>query len=236
MIVLRAGDVIPQVVSPAPHVAERTRPPAAPQPPARCPFCDTPTVKPTDGVFTKCPNRDCPAPAMAAAQALRLARRDGHRRTRREAGRRAAGARTRAHGRRLLRLTEEQLLELEGFGEISAKQAARGDRGLQGSGRSRASCSRSGSRRSARSPPATWPQRFATSTPAGRHAGGDRATPGIGAKMAVTIAEQLADAARARADPAPARRPVCASRRRARRRRGAAGRHDASCSPAPCRR
>ena len=31
-----------------------------PRPPARCPFCDTPTVKPRDSVFTKCPNRDCP--------------------------------------------------------------------------------------------------------------------------------------------------------------------------------
>ena len=27
------------------------------------PFCNTPTVKPQDGVFTKCPNRDCPARA-----------------------------------------------------------------------------------------------------------------------------------------------------------------------------
>ena len=29
-------------------------------PPARCPVCDTPTVKPEGSVFTKCPNRDCP--------------------------------------------------------------------------------------------------------------------------------------------------------------------------------
>jgi DNA ligase (NAD+) len=60
VIVLRAGDVIPQVLSPAPHVAERTDRPAPPVPPARCPVCDTQTVKPEDSVFTRCPNRDCP--------------------------------------------------------------------------------------------------------------------------------------------------------------------------------
>jgi DNA ligase (NAD+) len=60
VIVLRAGDVIPQVLSPAPHVAERSDRPAPPHPPERCPVCDTPTVKPEDSVFTKCPNRDCP--------------------------------------------------------------------------------------------------------------------------------------------------------------------------------
>ncbi len=60
VIVLRAGDVIPQVVSPAPHVVERTGRAAPPQPPAQCPVCGTATVKPEGAVFTKCPNRDCP--------------------------------------------------------------------------------------------------------------------------------------------------------------------------------
>jgi DNA ligase (NAD+) len=60
VIVLRAGDVIPQVLSPAPHVAERKDRPPPPKPPERCPVCDTPTVKPEDSVFTRCPNRDCP--------------------------------------------------------------------------------------------------------------------------------------------------------------------------------
>jgi DNA ligase (NAD+) len=60
VIVLRAGDVIPQVLSPAPHVAERKDRPAPPGPPKRCPVCNTPTVKPEDSVFTRCPNRDCP--------------------------------------------------------------------------------------------------------------------------------------------------------------------------------
>ncbi len=60
VIVLRAGDVIPQVLSPAPHVAERDDRPPPPHPPERCPVCDTPTVKPEDSVFTRCPNLACP--------------------------------------------------------------------------------------------------------------------------------------------------------------------------------
>ncbi len=60
VIVLRAGDVIPQVLSPAPHVAERQDRPPPPGPPERCPVCNTPTVKPEGEVFTRCPNRDCP--------------------------------------------------------------------------------------------------------------------------------------------------------------------------------
>jgi DNA ligase (NAD+) len=60
VIVLRAGDVIPQVLSPAPHMAEREDRPDPPRPPDHCPICDTPTVKPEGSVFTKCPNRDCP--------------------------------------------------------------------------------------------------------------------------------------------------------------------------------
>jgi DNA ligase (NAD+) len=60
VIVLRAGDVIPQVLSPAPHVAEREDRPEPPAAPAKCPICKTPTVKDEDSVFTKCPNRECP--------------------------------------------------------------------------------------------------------------------------------------------------------------------------------
>jgi DNA ligase (NAD+) len=60
VIVIRAGDVIPQVISPAPHVVERRHRPALPTPPARCPFCGTPTIKDEGAVFTRCPNRDCP--------------------------------------------------------------------------------------------------------------------------------------------------------------------------------
>jgi DNA ligase (NAD+) len=59
VIVLRAGDVIPQVVSPAPHAAERPDRGPVPAPPAKCPSCGTPTEK-GPGVFTRCPNRVCP--------------------------------------------------------------------------------------------------------------------------------------------------------------------------------
>lgn len=60
VIVLRAGDVIPQVVSPAPHAAERKGRSRPVKPPKRCPACATATVKPPDSVFTKCPNAECP--------------------------------------------------------------------------------------------------------------------------------------------------------------------------------
>jgi DNA ligase (NAD+) len=61
VIVMRAGEVIPQVVSPAPHAAERKSRAAPPHPPEQCPYCDTPTVKAEGAVWTICPNRTgCP--------------------------------------------------------------------------------------------------------------------------------------------------------------------------------
>ncbi|HWI74515.1 MAG TPA: NAD-dependent DNA ligase LigA, partial [Baekduia sp.] len=60
VIVLRAGDVIPQVVSPAPHAVDRKGRARRPKPPKKCPVCGTPTVKPEGAVFTKCPNLVCP--------------------------------------------------------------------------------------------------------------------------------------------------------------------------------
>ncbi len=60
VIVLRAGDVIPQVVSPAPGAVGRPDRAEPPGPPAACPSCGTATVKPPDAVFTKCPNPVCP--------------------------------------------------------------------------------------------------------------------------------------------------------------------------------
>ena len=121
VIVVRAGDVIPQVVSPAPHVAQHRRRPPLPRPPKRCPFCDTPTVKPAEGVFTQCPNPDCPARAWQLLKHFvsrgamdidglgekQVALLQEHRLVRTAAD--------------FYRLREEQLLELEGFGELSVK-------------------------------------------------------------------------------------------------------------------
>src|SRR6476469_4852152 len=56
---MRAGDVIPQVVSPL--TQKRKKGARKPKPPKKCPACGTSTVKPGDGVFTVCPNRaGCP--------------------------------------------------------------------------------------------------------------------------------------------------------------------------------
>ena len=60
VVVTRAGDVIPQVVSPLIQRREGKRL-QRPKPPAKCPICGTPTVKPPDSVWTICPNRrGCP--------------------------------------------------------------------------------------------------------------------------------------------------------------------------------
>jgi DNA ligase (NAD+) len=59
VVVMRAGDVIPQVVSP--KLPRKRKGARKEKPPARCPACDTPTVKPEGSVFTICPNRSgCP--------------------------------------------------------------------------------------------------------------------------------------------------------------------------------
>jgi DNA ligase (NAD+) len=123
VIVLRAGDVIPQVVSPAPHVVEHEDRPPVTRPPKRCPFCKTPTVKPKESVFTTCPNRDCPERAWqlmkhfvgrAAMDIEGLGEKQVALLQERGLVRSAADF-YRLHERR------EELLELEGFGDLSVK-------------------------------------------------------------------------------------------------------------------
>jgi DNA ligase (NAD+) len=59
VVIMRAGDVIPQVVSPL--TQKRKRGARKPKPPKKCPACGTETVKPEGAVFTICPNRaGCP--------------------------------------------------------------------------------------------------------------------------------------------------------------------------------
>ncbi|HEY7951960.1 MAG TPA: NAD-dependent DNA ligase LigA [Solirubrobacteraceae bacterium] len=121
VIVLRAGDVIPQVISPAPHVVEHADRPPPTRPPARCPFCNTKTVKPREGVFTTCPNRDCPERAwqllkhFVSRGAMDI---DGLGEKQVAQLQREGLLRTAADYYRLGDV-RERLLELEGFAEIS---------------------------------------------------------------------------------------------------------------------
>ncbi len=63
VVVMRAGDVIPQVVSPL--IQRRPKGTRKVKPPKECPACGTPTVKAEDSVFTMCPNRaGCPGQAF----------------------------------------------------------------------------------------------------------------------------------------------------------------------------
>jgi DNA ligase (NAD+) len=121
VIVLRAGDVIPQVISPAPHVVEHKKRPPPTRPPTRCPFCNTKTVKPREGVFTTCPNRDCPERAwqllkhFVSRGAMDI---DGLGEKQVASLQRHELVRTAAD---LYRLGEGQLIELEGYAEVSAR-------------------------------------------------------------------------------------------------------------------
>jgi DNA ligase (NAD+) len=121
VIVLRAGDVIPQVVSPAPHVVDHENRPPPTRPPRRCPFCDTPTVKPGDGVFTTCPNRDCPERAwqllkhFVSRGAMDI---DGLGEKQVALLQQEGLVKTAAD---FYRLSEEQLVALERIGEVSAR-------------------------------------------------------------------------------------------------------------------
>ena len=123
VIVLRAGDVIPQVLSPAPHVAERSDRPPPPRPPERCPVCDTPTVKPEGSVFTKCPNRECPGRRQQLLDHF-VGAMDidglGEKRVMLFASR--GWVRTPAD---FYRLKPEQIATEEGFGEASAEKLVR---------------------------------------------------------------------------------------------------------------
>jgi DNA ligase (NAD+) len=120
VVVMRAGDVIPQVVSPL--TQRRPKGTRRVKPPKECPACGTPTVKPEDSVFTICPNRaGCPGQSfqhvkhfvskgamdidgLGEKQAMRFL----------QEGLIGDVA-------DIYELTEEKLAGLEGFGEVSAR-------------------------------------------------------------------------------------------------------------------
>jgi DNA ligase (NAD+) len=119
VIVQRAGDVIPQVVGPVlPH-----RPGTKPfRMPTHCPLCGAGIVKPEGEVMHRCPNPRCESRGLETLINWVMAAMDIEgvgelmvRRLWRE------GLVTSLPG--LYRLTKEQLLELDGFGEISASNA-----------------------------------------------------------------------------------------------------------------
>ncbi len=119
VIVQRAGDVIPQIVGPAgPHAAGTKEF----RMPARCPLCDAEVVKPEGEAMHRCPNRACPSRGLetlinwvgAAAeidgvgeQFVRRLWAEGLLRSMPD----------------LYKLTAEQLMKLDGYGELSAQNA-----------------------------------------------------------------------------------------------------------------
>ncbi len=119
VVVTRAGDVIPQVISPLVQRRKGKRLRKA-HPPKKCPMCGTKTVKPEDSVWTICPNRrGCPGQTFQLVKHFRGAMDiEG-------LGEKNA-ERFLAEGliddpADIYDLTAERIAELEGFAEISAR-------------------------------------------------------------------------------------------------------------------
>jgi DNA ligase (NAD+) len=123
VIILRAGDVIPQVISPAPHAVEKPDRSPPPKPPERCPFCDTPTVKAEGVVFTRCPNRDCPERRWQLLTTFAgVMDVDGLGEKQVATFQKLGFVRTAAD---FYRLEPEKLLELDGYGQVSVDNLLR---------------------------------------------------------------------------------------------------------------
>jgi DNA ligase (NAD+) len=119
VIVQRAGDVIPQVVGPAGEHGKGTAPFRMP---AQCPLCGAGVVKPEGEVMHRCPNRACPSRGLetlihwvGAALDIEGVGEQFVRRLWDEGLLRSMPD--------LYRLTTEQLVAIEGYGEISAERA-----------------------------------------------------------------------------------------------------------------
>jgi DNA ligase (NAD+) len=118
VVVMRAGEVIPQVVSPI--IQKRKKGARRARPPKKCPLCGTPTVKPDDGVFTICPNRTgCPGQQFQHVKHFRgaleiegLGEKNAYRFLDEGVISDAAD---------IYDLTAERVAELDGFGQTSAE-------------------------------------------------------------------------------------------------------------------
>ncbi|MFN2471850.1 MAG: NAD-dependent DNA ligase LigA [Gaiellaceae bacterium] len=119
VIVQRAGDVIPQVVGPVLPHRKGTKPFRMP---ARCPLCGAAVVKPEGEAMHRCPNRRCPSRGLETlihwVQAAMDIEGVGEQLVRRLW---AEGLVTSLPA--LYRIAPEQLVELDGYGEISAQKA-----------------------------------------------------------------------------------------------------------------
>jgi DNA ligase (NAD+) len=119
VIVQRAGDVIPQIVGPAGEHQPGTK---RFKMPAKCPLCGADVVKPEGEVMHRCPNRACPSRGLETlihwVQAAADIEGVGEQSVRRlwELGLVRSLP-------ELYRLTKEQLMELDGYAEISATNA-----------------------------------------------------------------------------------------------------------------
>jgi DNA ligase (NAD+) len=119
VVVQRAGDVIPQVVGPAGEHEPGTKPWRMPK---RCPLCKAEVVRPEGEVMHRCPNRACPSRGLetlyhwvGAAMDIENVGGSTIKKLWDEGSVRSLPD--------LYRLTAEQLAELEGFAEISARRA-----------------------------------------------------------------------------------------------------------------
>jgi DNA ligase (NAD+) len=123
VVVTRAGDVIPQVISPLIQ-RRKGRRLRKPKPPAKCPMCGTATVKPAESVWTICPNRrGCPGQTFQQVKHFRGAM-DIEGLGEKQAMRFLDEGLIRDPAD-IYDLTAERIQELEGFGEVSARNLMR---------------------------------------------------------------------------------------------------------------
>jgi DNA ligase (NAD+) len=119
VIVQRAGDVIPQIVGPAGEHRRGTRPFKMP---TQCPLCGAEIVKPEGEAMHRCPNRACPSRGLESlinwVQAAADIEGVGE-----QSIRRLWDLGLVRSTPDLYRLTKEQLMELDGYAEISAGKA-----------------------------------------------------------------------------------------------------------------